>query len=69
MENFILGLIFCLVLQPVLDGLTSLVLSFFEMIKSYFGRVIASNNEKISNPSPKSTIGFVDREEAEDCDL
>lgn len=54
---------------PLLDGFTSLVLSFFEMIKSYFARVIATNNQKIQELSidaPKHAIGFAIEEEVED---
>ena len=75
MKIFILGLIFGLSVQPLLDGFTSLILSFFEMIRSYFGVIISRNNQKIaklSDDSPKHAIGFVveDREEEEyDDDL
>ena len=70
LENFILGLIFILVLQPVLDSFTSLSISFIEMIKSYFNVVITRNNEKITNRTSKATIGFKTEEgEVEDCDL
>lgn len=73
MENyFILGLLFSLVLLPVLDGFTSLILSLFEMIKSYFARLIATNNQKIQELSaepPKFKIGFDLGEEVENDDL
>ena len=71
MEKFIIGLIFGLSIQPLLDGFTSLVLSFFEMIKSYFARVIAANNQKIQELSidaPRHAIGFAIGEEVEDYD-
>ena len=71
MAIFIMGLVFGIVMLPLLDGFTSLVLSFFEMIKSYFARVIATNNQKIqelSTDAPKHAIGFSIGEEAEDYD-
>ncbi len=60
MELFILGMIFCLVVQPLLDGFTSLILSLFEMIKSYLAITISKNNQKIQCNAPSSThaIGF-----------
>ena len=66
-----MGLVFGIVMLPLLDGFTSLVLSFFEMIKSYFARIIATNNQKIQELSidaPKHVIGFTIGEEAEDYD-
>ena len=68
---FIMGLVFGVSILPLLDGFTSLVLSFFEMIKSYFARVIATNNQKIQELSidaPKHAIGFAIGEEVEDYD-
>ena len=73
MHYFILGMVFIILVQPLLDGLTSLILSFFEMIKSYFAIKIAKSNQKIQEASaePKYAIGFaVDvEEEVEDDDL
>lgn len=69
--NFIMGLVFGISLIPIIDGLTSLVLSFFEMIKSYFALLIANNNQKIQELSidtPKHAIGFAIEEEVEDYD-
>ena len=68
---FIMGLVFGVSILPLLDSFTSLVLSFFEMIKSYFARVIATNNQKIQELSidaPKHAIGFAIGEEVEDYD-
>lgn len=67
---FILGLIFGIVILPILDSLTSLILSFLETIKSYLGIKIAKNNQKMQNfsfdDSPQRAIGFVIDEEEED---
>lgn len=68
---FIMGLVFGIAMLPLLDGFTSLVLSFFEMVKSYFARTIAINNQKIQELSidaPKHAIGFSIEEEVEDYD-
>ena len=69
MEKFIIGLVFGLSIQPLLDGFTSLVLSFFKMIKSYFAVKIAANNQKISilSDGKKTILGF--RGEVEDYDI
>lgn len=72
MENFIIGLIFGLSIQPLLDGFTSLVMSFFEMIKSYFAIKIATNDKKITDLSSevkKNIIGFSAGEEVDDYDI
>lgn len=71
MAIFVMGLFFGIVMLPLLNGFTSLVLSFFEMIKSYFARIIAENNQKIQELSidtPKHAIGFAIGEEVEDYD-
>ena len=71
MAIFIMGLVFGVSILPLLDSFTSLVLSFFEMIKSYFARVIATNNQKIQELSidtQKHAIGFNIGEEVEDYD-
>ena len=68
---FIMGLVFGVSILPLLDSFTSLVLSFFEMIKSYFACVIARNNQKVQELSidtPKHAIGFAIGEEVEDYD-
>jgi hypothetical protein len=67
-----MGLIFGIAMLPLLDGFTSLVLSFFEMIKSYFALKIANNNQKIQELSadpPKHIIGFDLRGEVEENDI
>lgn len=72
LENLILGLLIGLVLLPIFDGLTSLFLSFFEMIKSYFALKIATNNQKIQELSadpPKHIIGFDLRGGVEEDDI
>ena len=68
MEIFVLGMIFCMVIQPLCDGFTSLILSFFEMIKSYFAIIISKNNQKIQCNAPSSVhaIGFQYTEEEEE---
>lgn len=72
MEIFIIGLLFGCVILPLLDGLISLVLAFFEMIKSYITVKIVTNNQKI-NPAGENeqtqAIGFVYREEEQEDDI
>ena len=66
MEIFILGILFALVVIPLADGLTSVILSLFELIRSYFAVKIAKCNYKIQNPvveEPTRKIGFVMSEE------
>lgn len=73
MEKFILGIIFVLVVIPTLDVLTSFIVSFIEMIKSWFAIVIAKNNQKIQDLSapdiPQRAIGFAIEEEVDEDDL
>ena len=73
MEKFILGIIFILVVIPTLDVLTSFIVSFIEMIKSWFAIVIAKNNQKIQDLSapdiPQRAIGFAIEEEVDEDDL
>ena len=73
MNNFIFGILFALVIIPIADGITSLVLSFFEMIKSYISVKIAKCNQKIQNSvvqDDRRVIGFAipddDNEEEEE---
>ena len=73
MYLFIFGLIFGLVIQPLLDSFTSLVMAWIEAIKNKFGLTIALNNQKIENSVSEphmATIGFSvdDGEEVEDED-
>lgn len=71
MAIFIMGLVFGVSILPLLDSFTSLILSFFEMIKSYFACVIARNNQKVQELSidaPQHAIGFAIGEEVEDYD-
>ena len=65
-----MGLVFGIATLPLLDGFTSLVLSFFEMIKSYFAIIISKNNQKIQSnvPEPLHAIGFQYSGEEEDFD-
>lgn len=74
MYLFIIGLVFGLVVPPLLDGLTNLLLSFLEMIRSYCAVIITRNNQKIQRLSAEpvhSQIGFVIDvdEEVEDDDI
>lgn len=71
MKIFLLGIVFGCVFLPILDSFTSLIISFFEMLKSYIGVKIVKNNQKtITDETPvKQEIGFAYREEVENYDL
>lgn len=61
MYLFIFGLVFGLVIQPLLDSFTSLVMAWVEAVKSKFGLTIALNNQKIEDSVSEphmATIGF-----------
>jgi hypothetical protein len=60
-------MIFCLCLQPLLDGLTSLILSLFEVVKSYLAIKIAQHNQKIQSftTDVQNPIGFITLEEGD----
>ena len=66
MNQFILGIIFALMIIPIADGLAGVVLTFFEMLKSSMSTVIMKNNHKIQNPDGEiqtRPIGFITPEE------
>lgn len=68
MEQFILGIIFALMIIPIADGLAGVILTFFEMLKSSISTVIMKNNHKIQNPDgdiQTRPIGFITPEEEE----
>lgn len=68
MNQFILGIIFALMIIPIADGLAGVVLTFFEMLKSSMSTVIMKNNHKIQNPDgdiQTRPIGFITPEEEE----
>ena len=73
MKGFILGVIFIIALQPIIDGITSLFLTWLESIKSKLAVIIARNNaemEILSTTEPQCAIGFaVPEEEEYDNDL
>ena len=61
MYLFIFGLVFGLVIQPLLDSFTSLVIAWVEAVKSKCGLTIAINNQKIEDSISEphmATIGF-----------
>lgn len=69
MYYFILGIIFCLLIQPILDGFTGLILSFFEMLKSYLMIKISHNNQKVTGERPSKILGFSAPEEEMENDI
>ena len=63
MLRFILGIIFAIVILPILDGLTGVILSWFELLKTYFGVRITKLGQSIHEPEVKCQIGFSAKEE------
>ena len=71
MINFILGIIFVIMIIPIAERITQVILTLFELWKSNIAIKITKNNEILE---PKSThiIGFCappEEEEDEDDDL
>lgn len=77
MEYFILAILLIQVILPVLDGLTSLLLTIIETAKGYFGVKVAKYNNRIrdiqmgENIPTVNSIGFSyeTKEEEDDDDL
>ena len=63
MNEFILGIIFIVVIIPILEGLVSLTLTFLEGLKSMLGVIISKNNKVIEYKPNKNPIGFAATEE------
>lgn len=59
-----------LLIIPLLEGLSEVILSFFKMIKGYCALKISRYNQQIQNPlaSQKQIIGFAITEEEENQD-
>ena len=62
---FLLGVIFCYFFEPILESITSVVLSFLELVKSHIGLRITKNNIAAQNLNEQKTtvLGFKDSEE------
>lgn len=63
---FILGIVFAICVIPILDGLIGVILSWFELLKTYFGVKIAKLSQGLHEPEIKHQIGFMVEEETED---
>lgn len=71
MEIFILGLIFGLFIQPILEGLANLILTYLEALKSELNVTIVKNERIMRGEEdmpPKNPIGFKLSGEEEDTD-
>ena len=73
MYLFILGFVFALMVQPIAEGITNVILTLFELLKSNMAIKINKNNQQISGGGGERThaIGFsvadcVDYEEEDD---
>lgn len=56
MVYFLLGMLFIAFVQPLVDGLLALILSYFELLKSKIAVGIGNNNKKLEGSS--HVIGF-----------
>ena len=56
MVYFLLGMLFIAFVQPLVDGLLALILSYFELLKSKIAIGIGNNNKKLEGSS--HVIGF-----------
>ena len=56
MVYFLLGMLFIAFVQPLVDGLLALILSYFELLKSKIAVRIGKNNKKLEGSS--HAIGF-----------
>ena len=67
---FILGIIFIVMVIPIGESITSLILTFIEALKSELGAWIAKNNQKLERDSaqPQRLIGFAISEEEEEVE-
>ena len=68
MNQFILGIIFALMIIPIADGFAGVILTFFEVLKSSMSTIIMKNNHQIQNPDgdiQTRPIGFITPEEEE----
>ena len=58
MVYFLLGILFVSFFQPILDGLAAVILSSFELIKSYIAVKITKNGKNIDSGGSGFAIGF-----------
>ncbi|MDO4975401.1 MAG: hypothetical protein Q4E61_03700 [Alphaproteobacteria bacterium] len=69
MIKFIIGFIFAIAIMPIIENIVDLFHAILEVLKSYCGVVIATNNDKIAkinqppNEERKIIPGFGAREE------
>lgn len=59
MYMFFLGFLFAIMVQPIAEGLSTLILTFFELIKSHWAITINKNNQLIQGGKESvHAIGF-----------
>ena len=72
MYLFLLGFLFALMVQPIAEGITTLLLTFFELLKSKMAIKINKHNQLIQGGNSSThAIGFCapdDNYEEEDDD-
>lgn len=72
MKTFILGMIFIIFIQPIIEGIGSLILTALEAAKSKFGIIIHKSNEIMNNENPVEDFtiqGFVQNAEERDNEI
>ena len=65
--EFILGIIFAILIMPILDGIANIILTFFEVLKSKMSTIIIKHNQAIQNQEDiiQRPIGFITPKEEE----
>lgn len=70
MKNFIAGMIFATVISPILDSITTVVMTGLEIIKGKWSLKITEYNHQIQKlgdePTNSHLIGFVTSAEEDD---
>jgi hypothetical protein len=57
LEYFLLGIVFCTVINPLLDGLTAMILQGLEIINGFFKVIISKQTLAISKLQEKAFEG------------
>lgn len=72
MKTFILGMIFIMLIQPIIEGIGSLILTALQAVKSKLGVVIHQANEIMSEKFPAEDLviqGFAQNVEERDNEI
>lgn len=72
MKTFILGMMFIILIQPIIEGIGSLILTALEAVKSKLGLVIHQANEIMNKDLPTEDFaiqGFAQNAEERDNEI